>query len=76
MAKTQSDEEAPPVKKGGPQDRIAKVHALSSVSIGQKSKNIWLLITAGFTWDETKRILHVSKATIRDVLAGKEIVEE
>jgi len=57
-------------------DRMVKIQALSSLNINPKAKGIWLLITAGFTWKETAKILHVSEGTIRDVLAGKEIKEE
>jgi DNA-binding NarL/FixJ family response regulator len=57
-------------------DRLAKIQAISALALGPKTKGIWLLITAGFTWKETAKILHISEATIRDVLAGKEIKEE
>ncbi len=68
-------------KSRGPHDnhgeRMAKIHAISSLeNLNPKAKGIWLLITAGFTWKETAKILHVGEATIRDVLAGKEIKEE
>ncbi len=60
--------------RGKYEDRLLKIQALAALEkMHPKAKGIWLLITAGFTWKETARILHVGEPTIRDVLAGKQI---
>lgn len=76
QSKNESEESKPTKYSSMSNERMMKIQALSSLEINPKSKGIWLLITAGFTWKETARILHVGEATIRDVLAGKEIEEK
>ncbi|MGC9085782.1 MAG: hypothetical protein ACP5IT_06340 [Thermoproteota archaeon] len=51
--------------------KVAALGALQDLTKTEIEKNTWLLHTAGFSQDAIRRILHVSKKTVNQILSGK-----